>query len=230
MPLNNALDDLSRLDPAAHAHTGEWVASVLRARIADGQLHPGSKLSELALSAKLGVSRNTLREAFTMLDGEMIITRIPNRGVFVALPGTDEVREIYRVRRILEPAAALWAPELDVEALQGVVADARRALARGSVDHMARANQRFHEILVRGTGSHALESMMARVLAQMRLVFHTMSGAPDFHSHYVELNAALVELLAAGRRMEAAEALRGYLDRAEAELLDHLAADAPPGG
>lgn len=225
--MNAALDDLSRLDPAAHAHTGEWVASVLRARIADGQLHPGSKLSELALAAKLGVSRNTLREAFTVLDGEMIITRIPNRGVFVAAPGREEIREIYRVRRMLEPAAALWGPDLDVDALKSVVADARRALARGSVADMASVNQRFHEVLIRGTGSQGLEEMMTRVLAQMRLVFHAMSGAPDFHSHYVELNAALAELLAAGRRAEAAQALRDYLDRAEAELLAHLAADAP---
>ncbi|POH60100.1 GntR family transcriptional regulator [Arthrobacter glacialis] len=222
MPMNAALDDLSRLDPAAHAHTGEWVAAVLRARIADGKLLPGSKLSELALASLLGVSRNTLREAFTVLAGEMIITRIPNRGVFVASPGREEIREIYRVRRMLEPAAVLWGPELDVDALADVVADAREALSRGSVAEMASANQRFHEELIRGTGSHGLAEIMARVLAQMRLVFHAMSGAPDFHSHYVELNADLVRLLVAGERAEAAETLRRYLDRAEAELLGHL--------
>lgn len=220
--MNAALDDLSRLDPAAHAHTGEWVAAVLRARIADGKLVPGSKLSELTLATLLGVSRNTLREAFTVLAGEMIITRLPNRGVFVASPGRAEIREIYRVRRMLEPAALLWGPELDVDALAGIVADAREALARGSVAEMASANQRFHEELIRGTGSHGLGQTMTRVLAQMRLVFHAMSGAPDFHSHYVELNADLVRLLAAGERAEAAETMRRYLDRAEAELLEHL--------
>lgn len=224
--MNAALDDLSRLDPAAHAHTGEWVAAVLRARIADGKLLPGTKLSELALAAQLGVSRNTLREAFTVLAGEMIITRFPNRGVFVAAPGREEIREIYRVRRMLEPAAVLWGPELDVDALGEVVADARQALARGSVAEMASANQRFHEELIRSTGSRGLAEIMTRVLAQMRLVFHAMSGAPDFHSNYVELNAELVRLLAAGDRADAAETLRKYLDRAEAELLGHLP-DAP---
>ena len=102
---------------AEHAHTTAWIASVLRARIAAGQLTPGSKLSEQSLSASLGVSRNTLRQAFTTLAGESIVTRIPNRGVFVAAPGVEEVREIYRVRRTIEPAAVLWgrpsAEELD---------------------------------------------------------------------------------------------------------------------
>ena len=63
---------------------------------------------------------------------------------------------------------------------------------------------------------------MTRVLAQMRLVFHAMSDAPDFHSHYVELNASLVEMLRDGEREQAAAALRNYLDVAETELLSHL--------
>lgn len=217
--MNAALGDLSNVNPAAHAHTGEWVAAVLRSKIAEGKLRPGSKLSEIVLSSKLGVSRNTLREAFTVLSSELIITRIPNRGVFVASPGRAEIQEIYRVRRMLEPAAALWGQELDIKELATAVGEAREALARGSVDDMAAANQRFHEVLIQGTGSTSLVAMMTRVLAQMRLVFHAMNDAPDFHSHYVELNAELLELLTAGNRVKAAELLRSYLDKAEAELL-----------
>ncbi|MET4003999.1 DNA-binding GntR family transcriptional regulator [Arthrobacter sp. UYCu511] len=207
---------------STHAHTGAWVTSVIRARIAEGQLLPGAKLSELALSEALGVSRNTLREAFTVLDHELIITRIPNRGVFVASPGVAGVKEIYGVRRMIEPAAVLWGKQLNVAALADVVVDARAALADGDIAAMADANQRFHEELVRATGSERLQELMTRVLAQMRLVFHAMSDAPDFHSHYVELNGTLVTLLQDNKREEAAHALRIYLDRAEAELLEHL--------
>lgn len=74
------------------------------------------------------------------------------------------------------------------------------------------------------SGSVQLQQLMGRVLAEMRLVFHAMNAQPDFHTHYVEENAGLVELLRAGRRSDAAEALRGYLDAAEAELLAHLPA------
>lgn len=224
MSLNASLAEESARDRAAHAHTGAWLAGLLRDRIAEGHLLPGSKLSEQSLADSFGVSRNTLREAFTVLAGEQIVTRIPNRGVLVASPGADGVREIYRVRRMVEPAAVLWGPELDVAALKAIIADARAALARGSVPEMADANQRFHAELVRATGSTGLQELMTRVLARMRLVFHSMRHAPDFHSHYVELNSGLVDLLAEGRREEAAEALRGYLDQAETELLAHLEA------
>jgi DNA-binding GntR family transcriptional regulator len=63
--------------------------------------------------------------------------------------------------------------------------------------------------------------LMSRVLAKMRLVFHAMSDAPDFHSHYVSRNSSLVDLLSAGQRMKAADTLQDYLNTAEAELLDH---------
>lgn len=111
---------------AEHAHTTAWIASVLRNRIAAGELTPGSKLSEHSLSTSLGVSRNTLRQAFTTLAGESIVTRIPNRGVFVASPRVEEVHEIYRVRRTIEPAAVLWG-ELTPQILRDMEAIVQRA-------------------------------------------------------------------------------------------------------
>lgn len=222
------LGSIEKQARAEHAHTGAWVANVLRSRIADGQLAPGSRLSEQSLADALGVSRNTLREAFTTLAGESIVTRIPNRGVFVASPGADEVREIYHVRRAIEPGAVLWG-ELTDDALahmQRIVDGALAAREAGDVSAMADANQALHKAIIALTGSRTLEQIMARVLAEMRLVFHAMAAMPDFHSHYVERNLALVALLRDDRRLEAANDLRAYLDIAESELLGHVAADA----
>jgi DNA-binding GntR family transcriptional regulator len=222
--MKTALDGIADGGPATHAHTGAWVAGVLRQRISAGQLAPGTKLSEQSLSEALGVSRNTLREAFTVLAGESVVQRIPNRGVFVAAPGADDVREIYRVRKLIEPAAVLWgeAPAGTLEALDTIIDRARAARAAGSVQGMADANQELHKALVALSGSASLQELMAKVLAEMRLVFHAMATTPDFHSHYVEKNAALVAQIREGRREEAAAELRSYLDIAEQELLGHM--------
>lgn len=129
--MNAALQGIADAGHATHAHTGAWVAAQLRQRISDGLLPPGTKLSEQALSEALGVSRNTLREAFTVLAGESVVQRIPNRGVFVAAPGADDVREIYRVRRLIEPAAVLWGdvPSEALDAMDAIVDKARAALS-----------------------------------------------------------------------------------------------------
>jgi len=196
------------------------VAAQLRSRIAAGQLKPGSKLAEEALREALGVSRNTLREAFAALHAEHIVTRIPNRGVFVAQPTADDIREIYRVRRFLEPSAVLWSGDAPMEALAGIIKAARAAAAEGDIPGMAGANQDFHRAIVNHAGSERLNNLMDQVLAEMRLVFHSMAANPAFHEPYVEDNAKIVELLDAGDRAAAADFLAAYLDRAEAQLLD----------
>ncbi|WP_458112618.1 GntR family transcriptional regulator [Arthrobacter sp. R1-13] len=229
MPMNAALQGIADNGHAIHAHTGAWVAAVLRARISAGQLPPGTKLSEQKLSEALGVSRNTLREAFTVLAGESVVQRIPNRGVYVAAPGAEDVREIYRVRRMIEPAAVLWGdiPDNTLDRLDAIILQAREALAAGSIQGMADANQELHKALVSLSGSVSLDELMEKVLAEMRLVFHAMATTPDFHSHYVERNAALVAQIRSGQREEAAAELRRYLDAAEDELLAHIGAAQP---
>lgn len=199
---------------------------MLRDRIAAGELSPGTKLSEEALGRALGVSRNTLREAFTMLGSEHIITRIPNRGVFVARPSAEDIREIYRVRRYLEPAALSWSAADGLGRLDEIVAAARAAKAAGDIPAMAGANQDFHSAVVAMTGSERLNTLMGQVLAEMRLVFHAMAANPAFHEPYVEDNAHILELLRLGRRDEAARFMTDYLRRAEAQLLGAVGRDA----
>lgn len=215
---------------AEHAHTGAWVAGVLRAQIASGDLKPGSRLSEQPLAGALRVSRNTLREAFTTLIGESIVKRIPNRGVFVVAPGTPEVREIYNVRRQIEPGAVLWGRVSDdaLSRIEAIVEAGVAARARGDIRCMADANQALHRAVIALTDSRMLEQLMDRVLAQMRLIFHAMTDIPDFHSHYVARNVALAERLRSGERQRAAEQMRAYLNDAEAELLGHMQEHARP--
>lgn len=209
---------------ATHAHTGAWVAQVLRERISRGELIPGAKLAEQVLAEQLDISRNTLREAFGTLAAESIVERVPNRGVFVVKPEAEDVREIYRVRRVIEPAALLWG-ELDEPALarlEDISGRVSTALGAGDVPGMAEANQQLHSAIAALAGSPTLSTVTDQMLARMRLVFHRMPDAPDLHTAYAERNLDLVRLLRAGRREEVVEDLRAYLDTAESELLGHL--------
>ncbi|WP_280396032.1 GntR family transcriptional regulator, partial [Nocardia brasiliensis] len=80
-------------------------ADIVRASILDGSLRPGSRLSEPDICAALGVSRNTLREAFRSLIEERLVTHELNRGAFVRVPTSDDVAEHYQCRRLVECAA-----------------------------------------------------------------------------------------------------------------------------
>ena len=70
-----------------------------------GELEPGEKLTEMALAARLGVSRGPLREAFRMLDESGLVRTEKNRGVFVRDLPVEEAIEIFDLRAAMETAS-----------------------------------------------------------------------------------------------------------------------------
>src|SRR5699024_1374027 len=85
-------------------------------------------------------------QVFTILVGEDLVFKVPNRGVFVIDPGTRDIQEIYQARRFLEPSAILWGqltPEL-TDTLQHVADQTRRGIAQENLEAIEEADRNFH--------------------------------------------------------------------------------------
>ncbi len=225
--LDAAVDSLSRVrHQIARTSTAQRVADAVREEVVEGRLRPGSRLTEQRLCTALGVSRNTVREAMTQLAAERVLVREPNRGVFVARPDRATVRDVYRARRIIEPAAVRAGEAVDgprLAAVRRAVDEGKQAAVDARWDDLASANQHFHRALVALAGSPRLDQQMALLLAEMRLVFHGIPGVREFHEPYLGRNARICELLEAGDRAAAADAVAEYLRVAE----EHLLAEYP---
>lgn len=217
-----------RLDRRAVLSTSaERAARVLREQVVEGQLRSGTRLPEERLAQAIGVSRNTLREALSQLVSERILVREPHRGVVVTTPDAADVSDVYAARRLIEPAAVLHGRAHDADHLAAVhaaVVEGLDADRRGQWDQVASANQHFHRAVVALSGSSRLSQQMDLLLAEMRLFFHRMGRPDEFHRPYLEENAVIDELLAAGERVEAADRLRTYLGRAEEQLVRAIGA------
>lgn len=210
------------------ASASEKVADALRTRIIEGDLPPGTRLSEERIGGALGVSRNTLREAFHLLGHERLVVHEFNRGVFVRTLGADDVRDLYAFRRILETAAVrrLAAAGGDLSGVRAAVDEGSRAAAAEDWRGLGSANMHFHRELTLLAGSRRLDDAMRQVLAEMRLVFSTMDDPRTFHEPYLAHNTVIVDHLEAGRHDAAEQALGEYLDQAEAQLLSALRTSA----
>ncbi|TAP43280.1 GntR family transcriptional regulator [Arthrobacter sp. S39] len=192
------------------------VASELRLQIAEGDLQPGAKLKEEALSEELGVSRNTVREAFAELVSERLLVREPNRGVFVASLGAKDIHDVYTVRRAIEVSAVRGGgtPER-IAAVRAAVEEGKKAAAAGDNEGLGSANQHFHGALVALADSERLNTIMSQVLAEMRLFFHKASVDGGFYRHWLADNDQICQALEAGDAELAAERLTDYLNRSE---------------
>jgi DNA-binding GntR family transcriptional regulator len=203
--------------------TAARVADALREQVSEGHFRPGSRMPEEAIGQALGVSRNTVREAFVELTGERLLVREPNRGVFVATPDTTAVIDIYSARRVLEVGAVRsgGSPEL-IAAARVAVDEGMAARAHGDGERVGTANQHFHRALVALAGSTRLNRLMGQMLAEMRLVFHAGNLFRDFYQAYLDDNDAICTLLEAGDFDTAADDLDVYLKRSEAEVLQAM--------
>lgn len=222
VPVVPTLENIVARSTPDHAFATKWAADVLRVAMTEGALDPGTKLSETALAQQLNISRNTLRQAFIALESEHLMTRVPNRGVFVATPDKKQIHELFTLRLALESAAIDLIPAGEKPILRRIIEQSKVHRASGSVSGMAGVNQDFHRELVRLSGSERLNTLMTSALAEMRLLFHSMVTVPDFHSPFVEKNEHLMTLLEAGNKQDAHTYLRDYLASSAAYFADRV--------
>lgn len=209
--------------------TMDAAVSALREAIVRGDIAPGSRLVESALTESMGVSRNTIREVFRLLETERLIERVTNRGVFVRRLTAADVTDVYAVRRLIEVSAIRRAGEASPRARRTATAEMREAIDAGrtAIREQDRwglgfADLGFHAAIAGLSESPRLVQFMAGLKTELRLAFAATNDVLDFQHPYVERNQQVYELFVAEDYDGAADELGNYLAEAEADLLDRL--------
>ncbi|MGW3421390.1 GntR family transcriptional regulator [Streptomyces phaeochromogenes] len=217
--LNGLADDRALL---GRTSTAERVSDILRSRIAEGFFPPGTRLSEDSIGNALGVSRNTLREAFRLLTHERLLVHQLNRGVFVRVLTVEDVEDIYRTRSLVECAVVrgLGEPPYAVDGLATAVTDGRRASREGDWKGLGTANIHFHRELVALAGSARTDELMRSVFAELRLAFHLVDDPRRLHEPYLARNGQILQALQDGDRGEAESLLGVYLDDSRKRVVE----------
>jgi len=113
--------------------TPALIADQLRDEIQSGKLAAGTSLHQADLAARFGVSRIPVREALRQLESDGVIVYVTNRGAAVASFSSDEVKERFDIRRVLEPMALRLAMK-NMSAADLHKADLEHAAMRGAND------------------------------------------------------------------------------------------------
>jgi len=217
---DEAGESISRADQAAQQ---------LRRLLIAGDLVPGQRLSESAVSERLGVSRNTLREAFRVLTHERLLVHKPHAGVVVAVPSLASIIDIYRVRRMIECQALRVSQARHPASRRMRAAVAAAQVSRDADDWIAvgTANMEFHSAIVALADSDHLDRLYANISAELRLAFGLLDDPEYLHRPYVDLNARVVELYLEGSSEEAAALLEDYLVQSERTIVAAYARQVP---
>jgi DNA-binding GntR family transcriptional regulator len=207
----------------------DQVASILRQRIVDGELRPGTPLPEIPLSASLGVSRNTMREAVRILSIEGLLRRSIHRGVSVAQLSLKDVKEIYHVRRLLEIPAVLAASSSRTDVLDDLRAAVEQYEQAVKSRDWARAvscDLQFHSTLIRFHNNKRLEAFYQKVIGEVRMGMVLVDRRHDDPEALIPVHLKLFQLLAAGKLKQCAAVLTQHLDDSESRLGHIMAAQS----
>jgi GntR family transcriptional repressor for pyruvate dehydrogenase complex len=161
------------------ASVTEEAIEQIRSLIASGEWGPGTRLPrETDLASRLGLSRNSLREAVRALslirvlevrrgDGTYVSSLAPDlllestRLATDLLPGRA-VLELFEVRRLLEPAAAaLAARRATPETCDALKRELDRMFDAGEdVEQLVEADAAFHDVLASAAENAVLRSLL----------------------------------------------------------------------
>lgn len=199
------------------------VADAVEKLILSGEMSPGSKLNEVAIAERFGVSRGPLREAFRLLEESGLIRQEKNRGAYVRAIELDEAAEIYDVRAGLDATAGrLLAGRVlpaQLAELRGMTDAMQVAAANNDVDAFHALNLGFHDRLIVLTDNRSLVEVYRRLVKQLALFRRRNLLAPQAIPHFADEHSRIVDYLAAGDGAGCAEAMYQHALGGRARML-----------
>lgn len=181
----------------SHPPLGEQVYSRLVDMIVHGDLEPGAILREQRLAQSLGTSRVPVREALQRLADEGWVDRQPRVGARLRVPTTQDIDEIYDLRRLLEAEAVRLAARhismAHAERLRDLITAGTAAADADDQRGVVEANSAFHNAIGQLTGNALLCQFLKLLDTRGRWLFATVaqSRAGQSLPEHGEILAAL---------------------------------------
>ncbi len=175
------------------------VADQIRDMIVEGELPPGERINEGALSEQFGISRTPLREALKVLASEGLVELRPNRGTRVSAITPEEVGELFEavsgIERMAGELAALRMTERDIERLKGLHERMERHYEAGERHDYFRLNQQIHNTIVSLAGNSILEATHASLMVRVRRARYLAIQSPERWHESVQEHRAIMQAL-----------------------------------
>lgn len=157
--------------------------SNLRKDILQGKLRQGEKLTEQQICDEYNISRTPVREALKQLELEGLIETIPNRGAFVIGFSSQDISDMYELRKSYEVLAVKWAIERitkeEFEKLEEAFEFMEFYTQKKDVEKMLNINMNFHELIYRASHNRMLEHVLSSYQIYIKQSKTTRSDVSD---------------------------------------------------
>lgn len=194
--------------------------------ILDHRLPPGTKLVEDRLATAFGVSRTRIRPVLVRLANEQIVTLTMNRGATVAQPTEAEAREVFEVRRMIEPTLIACfiaqASADDIAVLSQCIKQEEEAHLDGETRRAIRLSGDFHLHIANAAQHQTLGRILRELVSRTSLILMTygthMQPQRDTSRCGCQEHRALLDAIRLRDAKEAARLMSEHLVQLESQL------------
>lgn len=145
----------------------------IKKAIINGDIVPGTRLTETKTSEQLGVSTTPVREAFRRLESERFVKNIPYKGALVQELSMKEIEEVYQCRLALEVAAIeLVAGMIDQKGLESLRDLVEQSKQHSTFSDYEIINTAIHDKVLSYTDNDTMKGMLKQL---HEVVYHNRS-------------------------------------------------------
>ncbi|WP_165943634.1 GntR family transcriptional regulator [Roseicella aquatilis] len=204
--------------------------AALKASLLENLLPPGHEATEQAIADQLGMSRTPVHEAVLRLQHEGFLRVLSRRGVRVLPIDPVDLAETYDVLIALEGAAAALlagrgpAASATVAGMAAATEAMERARAAGDRKAWAAEDDRFHRLLLQGSGNAKLARLAQTAADQAQRARSATAALRADPGVSAAEHGAILAALRTGRAEAARAAVAAHRRRASEEILRVLGA------
>ncbi|MVA74474.1 FCD domain-containing protein [Auraticoccus sp. F435] len=205
----------------------EAVFESLRARIINGEIAPGEKVTEQRLASEYGVARPTAKSCLERLTALGLLRRVAHKSAVVPQLGAAEIDDLFFARTTFEEAATAHLAASrrvpgETERAQSLM---EAAASREDFAEQVQADIAFHWSLIRGLDSERLTRMYEMISGEIHLTMGQFAAhRRTTPSTVVAEHAAVMTAIAAGDVDGARAAIADHLARSRERVLAQLEA------
>jgi DNA-binding GntR family transcriptional regulator len=205
----------------------DQVYQIIKMRIVDQYYKPGQWLQENDVASQLNVSRSPVRAALKSLVHDGLVIELPNKGVFVREFTSQDIRDIFDMRNMMESYAITCSPKH----IQGPIIETLNTLS----EQLAEAHQKddlkryikfdtlFHDKIIE-LGGNALLSSTYNQLRSMLQPFRVYSLLEKKRfDDSVKEHQNIIRCICSGNIKKAVAWNTRHLTLAQEAILRHLA-------
>jgi DNA-binding GntR family transcriptional regulator len=165
-----------------------------------GEIVPGTRLDEVALTERFGVSRTPVREALQQLNMMQLVEIRPRRGAFVKKMSLKELVDMFEVMAELEGTCGKLAADRmtdeERDRLKTLHLAAEPLVADRNYDSYYKANVAFHEAIYKGSHNEFLseqtKNLRNRLTPYRRLQLRQSNRLNNSFQEHAEITDAII--------------------------------------